>query len=61
MKGLTFSADVTWTRLDQKYAVRLLLRRSPAVAKPAAVYELKDQDSRQPAAPRSAQLVIQFV
>ncbi len=49
VKNLTFSADLTWTHLDQKYAgtgdhagVRHRL------AKPAAIYELKDQDTRSP-------------
>jgi len=43
VKNLTFSADVLWANLDQKYAGAIAL---PAVAtKPASVYELKDQNT----------------
>ena len=46
VKGLTFSADFIWTRLDQKSGYGCYSgRASTALAKPAAVYELKDQDS----------------
>ena len=45
MKNLTFSGDFTWTRIDQKYAGTVVAPALAAVAKPAAVYELKDQDS----------------
>jgi hypothetical protein len=45
VKGLTFSADVTYHRLDQKYAGAINSPTVAAVAKPAAVYELKDQDT----------------
>jgi hypothetical protein len=46
VKNLTFSADLVWTHLDQKYAGTV----SPAATlaapgKPAATYELKDQDT----------------
>jgi hypothetical protein len=46
VKNLTFSADVVYTMLDQKFAGTI----SPAVAfaasaKPAAIYELKDQST----------------
>jgi hypothetical protein len=46
VKNLTFSADVTYTHLDQKHVGTI----APAanivpIAKPAAVYELKDQDT----------------
>ncbi|MGR4928949.1 porin [Bradyrhizobium sp. CAR08] len=46
VKNLTFSADVSWTRLDQRYAgvVTTTAINGPA-AKPAATYELRDQDS----------------
>jgi hypothetical protein len=43
VKNLTFSGDLTYTHLDQKYAGTVAL---PATAgKPAAVYEMKDQDT----------------
>jgi len=43
--NLAFTADVNWTRLDQKYSGTILSLGIPAVAKPAALYELKDQDA----------------
>jgi len=45
MKNLTFSGDFTWTRVDQKYFGTVVAPTLGAVAKPAAIYELKDQDS----------------
>jgi hypothetical protein len=45
VKNLTFSADVNWTHLDQKYAGTAVLSPAANTAKPTAVYELKDQDS----------------
>jgi hypothetical protein len=46
VKNLTFSADVTYTNLDQKYAgVITTSAAAPLVAKPAATYELKDQNT----------------
>ena len=45
VKNLTFSGDFTWTRIDQKYAGTVVAPTLASVAKPAAVYELKDQDS----------------
>ncbi|WP_257165612.1 porin [Bradyrhizobium sp. SRS-191] len=46
VKNLTFSADVAWTNLDQKFTGNAVLpAASGATAKPAAVYELKDQNS----------------
>ncbi|WP_298244767.1 porin [uncultured Bradyrhizobium sp.] len=45
VKNLTFSADVNWTRLDQKYSGLIAAPASAGTAKPAAVYEMKDQDS----------------
>ena len=44
VKNLTFSADVTWTHLDQKHS-GIIASPATAVAKPAAFYELKDQDT----------------
>jgi hypothetical protein len=45
VKNLTFSADVNWTHLDQKYAGTVAYAGTATGAKPAAVYELKNQDS----------------
>lgn len=45
VKNLTFSADFNWTHLDQKMAGTFAYGGAGAIAKPAAVYELKDQDS----------------
>jgi hypothetical protein len=45
VKNLTFSADLAWTRIDQKYAGSVAYGGGGATAKPAAVYDLKDQDS----------------
>jgi hypothetical protein len=46
VKNLTFSADVTYTNLDQKFAGTIAPGAVLAgVAKPAAVYELKDQNT----------------
>jgi hypothetical protein len=46
VKNLTFSADLSWTHLDQKYAGTVTtVSTIAASAKPAATYELKDQDS----------------
>ncbi|QWG16459.1 porin [Bradyrhizobium sediminis] len=47
VKGLTFSADFTYTNIDQKYAGTTGAGASAAVAKPVAVYELKDQNTYQ--------------
>jgi hypothetical protein len=43
--NLTFSADVTWSHLDQKYTGALTLPAIAAAAKPGTTYELKDQDT----------------
>lgn len=45
IKNLTFSADLTYAMLDQKYAggSTVTLPLQSGIAKPAAVYELKDQ------------------
>ena len=45
VKNHAFTADVNWTRLDRKYSGTILSPGIPAVAKPAALYELKDQDA----------------
>jgi hypothetical protein len=46
VKNLTFSADVTWSHLDQKFAGVVTAPTNIAIAaKPAATYELKDQDT----------------
>jgi hypothetical protein len=46
VKNLTFSADFTWARLDQKYAGVWNAAQNNGVAKPGGpVYEIKDQDS----------------
>jgi Porin subfamily len=44
VKNLTFSADLTYTNLDQKMAGTINAPSGP-IAKPAAVYELKDQNT----------------
>jgi hypothetical protein len=45
VKNLTFSGDVVWTGLDQKYTGQVALPAVGAIAKPAANYELKDQST----------------
>jgi hypothetical protein len=45
VKNLTFSADVAWTHLDQKYSGVATVPALNGVAKPATTYELKDQDT----------------
>ena len=44
VKNLTFSADFTYTHLDQK-CTGTVSAPSAAIGKPAAVYELKDQNT----------------
>ena len=44
VKNLTFAADVTFTHLDQKM-VGTVNAASISIAKPSAVYELKDQNT----------------
>ena len=44
VKNLTFSGDVTFTHLDQK-SVGTVSAPSATIGKPAAVYELKDQNT----------------
>src|ERR1700716_4370186 len=43
VKNLTFSAEVMWTHLDQKFTGSALL--TPTAPKPTAVYEFKDQNT----------------
>jgi hypothetical protein len=43
VKNLTFSAEVQWFHLDQKFTGAATL--GPSAPKPAAVYEFKDQDT----------------
>jgi hypothetical protein len=45
VKNLTFSADFTYSHLDQKYSGVITTPALTGVAKPAATYELKDQDT----------------
>jgi hypothetical protein len=45
VKNLTFSADLAWTHLDQKYSGTVSAAAFGVAAKPAATYELKDQDT----------------
>jgi len=45
VKNLAFTADVNWTHLDQKYSGAINSPGIATAAKPAAVYELKDQNS----------------
>ncbi|UPJ47858.1 porin [Bradyrhizobium sp. 200] len=47
VKGLTFSADLAYTMLDQKYAAgsTVALPTQASIAKPGAAYELKDQNA----------------
>jgi len=47
VKNLTFSADVTYSRLDQKHTGFFALPAQAAIAKPAAFYEAKDQETIQ--------------
>ena len=45
VKNLTFSADVTYSHLDQKFAGLMSAGAANGVAKPAGLYEAKDQDT----------------
>lgn len=45
VKNLTFSADLTYSFLDQKYTGSVAAPAQAAIAKPAAIYELKDQST----------------
>ena len=44
VKNLTFTADFIYQRLDQKYAGTIAYPGSAGIGKPAAIYQLKDQD-----------------
>ena len=43
VKNLTFSAEVQWFHLDQKFAGTAVL--GPSAPKPTATYAFKDQDT----------------
>ncbi|WP_298873101.1 porin [uncultured Bradyrhizobium sp.] len=45
VKNLAFTADLSWSRLDQKYSGTIAAPANLLAAKPAAIYEMKDQDS----------------
>ena len=45
VRNLAFTADLSWSRLDQKYSGSIASPGIATAAKPAAVYELKDQNS----------------
>ncbi|MDH2386973.1 porin [Bradyrhizobium sp. CER78] len=45
VKNLTFSADFTYTHLDQNYAGTISYPGNAAIGKPAAVYSLSNQDT----------------
>ncbi|MBR0840368.1 porin [Bradyrhizobium liaoningense] len=45
VKNLSFTADLSWSHLDQKYSGTIVSPGVSTAAKPAAVYELKDQNS----------------
>jgi hypothetical protein len=45
VKGLAFTADLSYTFLDQKYTGTIVSPGIANAAKPAAVYEMKDQNS----------------
>jgi hypothetical protein len=47
VKNLTFSADVTYSRLDQKHSGFYAIPAQASIAKPAAFYEAKDQETIQ--------------
>jgi hypothetical protein len=45
VKNLTFSGDLNWSHLDQKYTGSAVYGGSAVTGKPAATYALRDQDS----------------
>ncbi|MGY3549165.1 porin [Bradyrhizobium sp. USDA 4469] len=45
VKNLAFTADLSWTHLDQKYSGTIAAPGIAGFAKPPATYELKDQNS----------------
>jgi hypothetical protein len=45
VKNLTFSADLTYTHLDQKFGGSIAQAASAPIGKPTAIYSLADQDT----------------
>jgi porin-like protein len=45
VKNLTFSADLAYVMLDQKYSGTVTLPAQAGIAKPGAAYQLKDQNT----------------
>jgi hypothetical protein len=45
VKNLTFSGDVTFTNLNQKFTGTVILPQTNSIGKPAATYELRDQNT----------------
>ncbi len=45
VKNLAFTFDVNWTQVDQKNDGTIVAPAVAAVAKPGAVYQLKDQNA----------------
>jgi hypothetical protein len=45
VKNLTFSGELVWSKLDQKFTGDVTLPAIVALAKPAAVYELRSQNT----------------
>jgi Porin subfamily len=45
VKGFAFTADVNWTHLDQKFSGTIAAPAIVSTSKPAALYELKDQNA----------------
>jgi hypothetical protein len=45
VKNLAFTADVSWSNLNQQYSGTIVSPGTAAAAKPAATYQLKDQNS----------------
>jgi hypothetical protein len=45
VKNLTFSGDLVWTNIDQKFSGLASAPAVAAVAKPGALYQMKDQNS----------------
>ena len=44
VKGLTFSADLTWSHIDTKMA-GLITTSNAAIGKPLAAYDMKSEDN----------------
>ena len=45
VKNLTFSADFAYVMIDQKYSGTVTLPAQAGIAKPGAVYEMKNQNT----------------